>query len=462
MKSKNKSLLTSLLIYFSIFAIVITLTLYLFQTVFFNTYYKYDRTQTLVQTVSIVEQKMHDNDFKEVVDKIAINNEVCILIIEKGNSVYASGRQKHCVERRTEAFKALQTKIINSKKKEMKIEFTEKKHNKQSLLYGKKLDKNKYILANTSLEPMDKSIEILKSQIKYVGALILIVSIIASYLFSKHISKPILEITTEAKKLGNKKEKARFNEKIKIKELHELSRTLNKASAELAKAEELRREFIANISHDLKTPLTLIEAYAASAKDLNYNNKQKREQDLNIIISEAEKLNTMVNDTLALSQLQSKARELQFEEINITSFIKNVLEKFAIYQNDDYSFEFAEKQKYIIEADRQCLERIMYNLIGNAINYTGKDKKIKIAYEVKKDTIKIMIIDSGKGLTEEEKKLVWNRYYRTNKRHRREKGGTGLGLSIVREFLEAHKFEYGIDSNISKGSTFWFKCKIKK
>lgn len=462
MKLKNKSLLTSLLIYFSIFSIGITTILYFFQTIFFNIYYKYDRTKTLEQTVSIVEKKLNNKNYKEEINEIAENNEICILILDENNPIYASDKQKHCVERRSKAFNTLQNRIINSKKNETKIEFTDEKAKKASLLYEKKINKNKYILANTSLEPLDRSIELLKSQIKYVGLLIFILSIIASYYFSKHIAQPIIEINTEAKKLGNKKIKTVFSEKSDIKELNELAHTLNQASEELAKAETLRREFIANISHDIKTPITLIEAYAASAKDLNYNNKKKREKDLNIIISEAEKLNVIVNDTLTLSQMRSKAKPLQIEEINITNFTKNILEKFSIYENDGYKLEFNETKKYIIEADRQYLERVMFNLINNAINYTGKDKTVKVSFKMEKDTVKIMITDTGKGLNEEDKKLVWNRYFRTNKRHRREKGGIGLGLSIVREILEAHNFDYGIDSTINKGSTFWFKCKIKK
>ena len=261
--------------------------------------------------------------------------------------------------------------------------------------------------------------------------------------------------------MGNKNAGIEFNNKTKIKEINELANQLNKVSKEIEKTESLRKEFVANISHDLKTPLTMIEAYASSAKDLNYNNKAKREKDLNIIIEEAERLNNLVNDILVLSRIESKTSKFYLEKINITSFIKSILERFEIYKNKGYVFIYNETKSHFIEADRQGLERVLYNLIINAINYTGKDKTITITFTEKKEHLRVNITDTGKGIKKEDQKLVWNRYFRINKRHRREENGTGIGLAIVREILEANNIEYGIDSKMNKGTTFWFDCKKK-
>ena len=253
-----------------------------------------------------------------------------------------------------------------------------------------------------------------------------------------------------------------LNEFISLsKSGNKLANQLNKVSKEIEKTESLRKEFMANISHDLKTPLTMIEAYASSAKDLNYNNKAKREKDLNIIIEEAERLNNLVNDILVLSRIESKTSKFYLEKINITSFIKSILERFEIYKNKGYVFIYNETKSHFIEADRQGLERVLYNLIINAINYTGKDKTITITFTEKKEHLRVNITDTGKGIKKEDQKLVWNRYFRINKRHRREENGTGIGLAIVREILEANNIEYGIDSKINKGTTFWFDCKKK-
>ena len=462
MKLKTRSLRANLLIYFLVFSAIILSFLYFFQIIFFNTYYKINRTNILEQTVSQIEKNYNKKNREDILNSLSIDNEVCIQIIDDDNLVYYSDYYRHCAGKDDAGLKEIKEEFMKSKNKYLKLEFINNAYNNKSLVYGKQIQKNTYLFANASLQPMDKSISLLKSQFIYVAITVLLLSFIISYYFSKRIADPILKINTAAKKLGSKSNEAKFVCNTEVYELKELANTLNEAAKELSKTDELRREFLANVSHDLKTPLTMIEAYAASARDLNYNNKKKRERDLNIIIDEAERLNMLVNDILLLSKMENRNTKLNIEQIDIKNFISTILERFAIYKNDGYIFEFKEDDTYIIEADKQGLERVIYNLVNNAINYTGDDKKVKISYERDKNYLRINIIDTGKGIEEKDKKLVWNKYFRINKRHRRETRGTGLGLSIVREILDEHNFEYGIDSKINKGSCFWFKCKIKK
>ena len=462
MKLKTRSLRANLLIYFLVFSAIILSFLYFFQIIFFNTYYKINRTNILEQTVSQIEKSYNKKNREDILNTLSIDNEVCIQIIDDDNLVYYSDYYRHCAGKDDAGLKEIKEEFMKSKNKYLKLEFINNAYNNKSLVYGKQIQKNTYLFANASLQPMDKSISLLKSQFIYVAFTVLLLSFIISYYFSKRIADPILKINTAAKKLGSKSNEAKFVCNTEVYELKELANTLNEAAKELSKTDELRREFLANVSHDLKTPLTMIEAYAASARDLNYNNKKKRERDLNIIIDEAERLNMLVNDILLLSKMENRNTKLNIEQIDIKNFISTILERFAIYKNDGYIFEFNENDTYIIEADKQGLERVIYNLVNNAINYTGDDKKVKISYEKDKNYLRINIIDTGKGIEEKDKKLVWNKYFRINKRHRREARGTGLGLSIVREILDEHNFEYGIDSKINKGSCFWFKCKIKK
>lgn len=462
MKLKTRSLRANLLIYFLIFSAIILSFLYFFQIVFFNTYYKINRTNILEQTVSQIEKNYNKKNKEEILNTLSFDNEVCIQIMDDDNLIYYSDYYRHCAGKDDEGLKEIKEEFMDSGKKYLKLEFINNAFNNKSLVYGKKINDDIYLFANASLQPMDKSISLLKSQFIYVAITVLFLSFIISYYFSKRIADPIIKINTAAQKLGTKSSEAKFVCNTEVYELKELADTLNEAAKELSKTDELRREFLANVSHDLKTPLTMIEAYAASARDLNYNNKKKRERDLNIIIDEAERLNMLVNDILLLSKMENKTTKLNIEEIYIKAFISTILERFAIYKNDGYTFEFDEKDNYIIEADKKGIERVIYNLVNNAINYTGSDKKVKITFEKNKNYLTINVIDTGKGIDDKDKKLVWNKYFRINKRHRREARGTGLGLSIVREILEEHNFEYGINSKINEGSCFWFKCKIKK
>ena len=442
MKLKTRSLRANLLIYFLIFSAIILGFLYFFQIVFFNTYYKINQTNALEQTVNSIEKNIDKENADIIFNELSLNNEVCIQIVKDEELIYYSDNYKHCAGKDNNALTVITNSFLNSDKKYLKVEFVNNRYNNKSLVYGKKLKNDIYVFANSSLEPMDKSINLLKGQFLYVALTVLLLSFIISYYFSRRIADPILKINLSAKKLADKSSEAKFTCETEVFELKELAETLNNAAKELSKTEELRKEFLANVSHDLKTPLTMIEAYAASARDLNYNNKKKRERDLNIIIDEAERLNMLVNDILLLSKMENKTTNLNLEDINIRKEIETILEHFAIYKNDGYTFEFNEKEDYIITADKKGIERVIYNLINNAINYTGEDKKVKITFEKNQDILTINIIDTGKGIEEEDKKLVWNKYFRINKRHRRTTVGTGLGLSIVKEILEEHKFEY--------------------
>lgn len=462
MKLKTRSLRANLLIYFLIFSGVILGFLYIFQILFLNTYYKINQANVLDSTIKSIEDNYDKENAAYLFDDLALNNEVCIQIITNGNVVYYSDYYKHCAGKDNEALATIQNSFINTGKKNIKVEFINNRYQNKSLVYGKQINDSTYVFANASLEPMDKNIGLLKSQFVYVALAVLLLSFIISYYFSKRLANPIVKINKSAKKLAQKEYDVKFSSETEVYELKELADTLNYATKELGKAEELRREFLANVGHDLKTPLTMIEAYAASVRDLNYNKKAKRERDLNIIIDEAERLNMLVNDILLLSKIQSKTVELKKEKFDITELIKNILERFTIYENDGYKFEFNEKKSYFIEADKKNIERVIYNLIINAINYTGKDKRIIITIEEENKEITVKITDTGAGISNEDKKLVWNKYFQTNKRHRRTNVGTGLGLSIVKEILESHNFEYGIDSIINKGSTFYFKCQIKE
>ena len=421
-----------------------------------------NRINTLQHTLTTVEKSLNNKNYSQMFDDLSYDDEVCIQIVTGSKLAYYSNFFKHCADKDNERLAQIKDQFIQSNKNLLRLEFVNNSYNNKLLLYGKKVDKDKYVFVNTSLEPMDKSIMLLKSQFRYVAIAVFVLSFIISYYFSKRIASPILKINSEAKKLGSKSSEADFTSNTDVYELQELSNTLKDAALELNRIEEVRKEFLANVSHDLKTPLTMIEAYAASAKDLNYNNKKKRERDLNIIIDEAERLNTLVNDILLLSKIENKTNKLNIEEFDITDFIKTILERFAIYTNDGYRFEFNEKKPYIVCADKKGIERVIYNLINNAINYTGNDKIVKLELVDEKNYLLVKVIDTGKGIEEKNKKLVWNKYFRINKRHRREVVGTGLGLSIVRQILEEHNFEYGIDSTLNKGTCFWFKCKKKK
>ena len=289
--------------------------------------------------------------------------------------------------------------------------------------------------------------------------MVLLFSFLIGYFISKKLSKPIEKINKTAKIMAQGDyENAYFFIDENILELNELVATLNQTNDELTKIDELQKEILANVSHDLKTPLTMIKAYAEMVRDLTYKDDIKREDNLNVIIEETDRLNLLVNDIIELTKINNDLQNLNITEFDLVELINSIINRFGIM---DANFVFKNKLPIIVKADKIRIEQVIYNLIINAINYTGKDKKVIINLKENDKYVHVEIKDTGKGIDEEDLKLIWKRYYKVDKKYRREKKGSGIGLSIVENILKKHKFNYGVNSIKNKGTTFYFdidKC----
>ena len=219
---------------------------------------------------------------------------------------------------------------------------------------------------------------------------------------------------------------------------------------------------MANVGHDLRTPLTMIKAYAEMTRDLESQTPEKRVENMNIIIEETDRLNVLVSDILDLSKLQSSTYELKIEEFDLNELIRNIIKRFYILiDSDGYEFIYNNDKKIMVKADKKRLEQVIYNLLNNAVNYTGEDKKIYINVTEDKKKVLVEIRDTGKGIDKDEIKYIWNKYYHNEKKHKRNAFGTGLGLSIVKTILESHNYKYGVKSVKNKGTTFYFEIDKK-
>lgn len=315
-----------------------------------------------------------------------------------------------------------------------------------------------YIVLESKIDPVKTDITILNIAISIALFISLILATVITYIVSYRISKPIRNICLQANTLAKGNYDIIFNGGS-YDELIELAESLNKMRIELKKTSNLQRKLISNVSHDLRTPLTLIKSYAEMVRDLSYKNDEKRNKHLNVIIDETNRLTNLVNDILDLSKLQSNIDDLTISNFDLSKLIINVISRFDILvSKENFQFILNIEDDIIIDGDKTKIEQAIYNLISNAVNYAG-DEKIIIINLSKKDTIKFSVEDKGKGIDEEEIKDIWNRYYRSKDNHKRSTVGTGLGLSIVREIFEAHNFNYGVISKKNEGSTFYFEIK---
>ena len=456
MKSRKNSLRYKIWLYLIIFSFSILIFLWLFQVIFLDSYYRWYKTRELISTAEELGSKFSSDNYEEVLDKIAHDSGVCVELVQNGKLVYLSNTfNRGCLAATKDTYN-YKKEFIQSDSSSTRYTIKNPQFNNQTLILAFKLNDNTSMFVSASLEPLDATVTILQSQLFYVTLLVILLSLLVSYFISRIISSPIIKINKKASLMAKGNYDIRF-ESSEIEEINELSSTLNYACSELSKTEDLRRELMANVSHDLKTPLTMIKAYAELIKDVTYKNKEKMDNNLNVIIEETDRLNLLVNDILELSSLQAN-NKLCIEKFDLNELIKSIIKRYNIWvEKEKYSIKYKEIKNVVVRADKKRLEQVIYNLINNAINYTGDDKTVIVSVKDNDDNIRVEITDTGKGIDKEELKYIWDKYYKVDKSHSRVQVGTGIGLSIVKNILVNHNFNYGVDSVVDKGTTFYFE-----
>ena len=329
-----------------------------------------------------------------------------------------------------------------------------------SKIYDSNNEVSSYLCIQTPLTSTDATVNVLKSQFLIVSILIILISFALSFYISKRLAKPIIKIKDSSLELSQGNYSVAFEEGD-YKEINELSRVLNYTANELSKNEELRRDLIANVSHDLKTPLTIIKSYAEMIVDISGDNKEKREEHLGVIVKETDRLTELVNDILDLSKIEAGTIDFEMEKFDIASTVKSVYEQFKVFSDyKNYSFSLECPDSLMAYGNELRINQVIYNLIGNAVNYTGEDNSISIRLFEREDKVRFEVKDTGKGISEEDKKRVWDRYYKISKTNKREETGSGIGLAIVKNILLYHNADFGVESELGKGSLFWFELDI--
>ncbi|MBO6283146.1 MAG: HAMP domain-containing histidine kinase [Pseudobutyrivibrio sp.] len=330
----------------------------------------------------------------------------------------------------------------------------------ESVIYVRIIENNgleEVIMVNSVLTPVDATVSTLKVQLRFISAIMIVIAFALAATLSKSLSHSIIIINEGAKRLADGDYSVKFNSRDYM-EVAELSDTLNYTATELGKTDSFQKELIANVSHDLRTPLTMIKGYAEVMRDIPGENTPENVQ---VIIDETERLTGLVNDMLDISKLKAGTITIQPEEYNITESIRHVLERYnKLREVEGYTIDFQYDDEVIVYADEQKMYQVLYNLVNNAINYTGPDKKVTVIQKVIDDTLRIEVKDTGDGVKQEDIPYVWDRYYKDKTAHKRAISGTGLGLSIVKNVLELHGAKYGVSSKQGQGATFWFELSL--
>ena len=450
MKKHNSSIQFKTLTLLILFSVAILVVMWFFQIIFLRVYYEKYQLKSLRHVEKVLNRKKYTLD---EIERIAYDNDICIEYFYDDRYYLFNGLNNDCLlNTKSEGIKNIIINFIDSDKSREVIKLNNPNNDSKSIMYNIKVNDG-YLFLNTSLEDVDSITSILRNKLIYVTMIIIVLAILMSFHLSKTLNEPIINITNEAKKLSKGNLKLNFEES-NIKEIDELANTLIYANNEINKTDELRRDLLANVSHDLKTPLTMIKAYAEMLRDIDNLSDDKKRENLNIIIDETDRLNILVNDILNLSKLESNKETLDKSEFDLVELIKKIVKKFDILvEKEKYEFILDMPKKAYVFGDKNKISQVIYNLVNNA----GKDNKVYINVIENKKSYLVEIKDTGKGIKEEELNIIWDKYYKNEKNHKRNKVGTGVGLSIVKNILESHQFKYGVTSTINKGTTFYFE-----
>lgn len=412
------------------FCLILLVVLWIMEVILLDTMYKNIRKEEIKKAITLVEENIDNPDLKEIIMKLQEDLEIIVspahsFVTPKGPDPNDRPPLRQAITQRKD--------------------FTRSDGKRVSFVF--------YAI----ISPVNATVSTIKVQLYYVTGIMIFLSVILAFIIAKTVSKPIEELNNSAKFLANGDYKIHFTGKG-YREIHELSDTLNVTTYELSKVEGLRRELMANISHDLRTPLSLIYSYAEMMHDFP---KEITKEQTQVIMDESKRLSILVSDILDLSQLEIGTMELNIKEYNITKSIIAIIDRISeLVRKDGYSISFEKDKDIYVKADEVQITQGIYNLLINAIHYCGDDLKVVVRQIAYNNRVKIEVEDHGLGIEEKDIPYIWDRYYKLDKEHRRAIIGTGLGLSIVKKIIKMHCGEYGVYSEVGKGSRFWFSLKI--
>ena len=352
-------------------------------------------------------------------------------------------------------------RLVNNAGGEFSAKTTNLRTTQEMLVYGQRVDENLatyYMFLNTPLEPADSLITLFSDQYLAYTLVVILAAAVFAFWFSGLLTRPIRRMQKEAVKLSDADYDVHFDGGA-FTETKDLAEALDTAASELRQTDELRRDLMANVSHDIRTPLTNIRAYAELIRDISGEDKAKREKHLNVIIRETEYLTRLVNEMSELSKMQSGSYVLERVNIDLGEKLYDIAEmNEPLVKQADLDVIIEVPEHLIIYADDLKIGEVIQNYLTNAIKHTAPGGRIWLrAFRSSDHTVRVEVQDEGEGIPQADLKKIWDRYQKASRSFTRNGGSTGLGLAIVKAILDAHGAGYGVSSTVGKGSIFWFE-----
>jgi len=337
------------------------------------------------------------------------------------------------------------------------------------------LGEGELFIVRTALEPIRESVVLANRFLGYVGLVVLVIGALVVRMMSKRIAEPILELarlsermcgldfdvkfsgggSDEVTFLGNHMNQLSSTLERTISELKTANNELQRDIEQKEKNDEMRKEFLSNISHELKTPIALIQGYAEGLQECINDDAESRSFYCEVIMDEAAKMNTMVKNLLTLNELEFGKENVTMERFNVTSMLHNMLQSREIlFEQKEVRLIFDEQRPVYVWADETKLEEVMNNYISNALNHVEGERIIKLTVGKADDKVRIGVFNTGKPIPEADLERIWDKFYKVDKARTREYGGSGVGLSIVKAIMESMHQPYGV-INYDNGVEFW-------
>ena len=477
-------------VYLAAFTLISIALLWLCQVVFLDPIYKTVKTGEIkAAAVELTRALDDETTLESVAGSVAERNEVCIMIFRMDGEDTATRLVN--VQRfddsliqsipRYEIFSLYDTAVAHGGKYLERFRYDDltrvfysigngnftPSSDEESIVYSVITQNgsgdNILILLNSVVSPVTAAVKTLNIMLYVVAGVLLLLAVGLAFVLARKISQPIEKINAAAKKLADGGYGADFTGRG-YREIAELGDTLNYAAGELSKVDRLRRELIANISHDLRTPLTMIAGYSEVMRDLPGELTPENAQ---IIIDESKRLSSLVSDVLDISKLESGTQIADFGEFNLTETLRETLERYnRLKEHEGYTITFTADRDITVNSDKTRLIQAFCNLVNNALTYTGDDKRVAVTQSLRVDLsegkrfVRISVSDSGEGIPPDKLDLIWDRYYKVNGVHKRAAAGTGLGLSIVKNIMKLLGGTCGVKSEVGQGSTFWLELPL--
>ena len=475
---KTGTFRTKLWLYFVMFSVIIMAMLWLLQTVFFQSLYNRMLAKNTRTAAEEIAAAAGGENLGDVIDRLSAEDSLLVFVTDtEGNILYSSDSYKSyyragehegggesnpyhkgkTLSWQTAAYRNLPDgyqDFLNelARSPEGKTEsFSDTRY-----VYGKQIrlaDKSEAVLyTSTALGGLGAAVSVLKLQLFWVTVLSLLIAFGIAWVLARKFSVPVSCLSSKAKMLSGEDYKNNF-EKGFCRELDELSDALDDSAENLTQARDYQKELLANVSHDLRTPLTMIRGYAEMVRDISWEDETQRNADTAIIIREADRLTALVNEILEYSRLQESGYQIKADDVDLTALVNRVADQFApLMEQEGVRIEREIADGCFIKGDAALLERAVYNLIDNALRHAGEEKKITLTLTGEPE-VRLSVRDYGEGIDPEELPHIWEKYYTS--RQRGKKGVSGLGLAIVKQIAGLHGARYGADSRKGEGSTFW-------